>query len=339
MNKKNYKIATCALAIALAAVTLASAIGFGKATDGFRDWSAFKQEQIQQGENVAGDGGLLIEGEEQASQGMKLVMRKISRAQYDEYGIDGQSVESAYTITVTHNSDALNPKFTWTTSGTTLKLAPSADTKSCVVTCSGAFGTQQTITCTAQDNPSATASCTVDYIKRPTDASLKLTNSPDTTAINFTGQGNTATFTLAKYSASRYDASTSSGYDKLVVSSFTPVFGTGTITETYTLRMVRFQYDVDEGIEESVTALNSSVATERLIQNATDYDLSTAENAYQVYKQYNSATNPFLTDVILTFVGDRTGEEFTFNYTLNVDVSKFYVTVGNVDLDKDSIVF
>ena len=116
-------------------------------------------------ENSLGDNGGAVIGESQGS-GIKLMSTKIAAADYEEYGVSAQA-ETAYTVTVTpYPSDAMDT-YTWECDNTEqIQLSPSGDTKSCTVSCTGAFGTQATVTVTSKVTPDVTATLVLEYVKR-----------------------------------------------------------------------------------------------------------------------------------------------------------------------------
>lgn len=137
---------------------------------------------------VAQAGGML-ETEKQQN-GIKLARAIIPVAEYAQYGISPTSAELAMTLTATITpEDAANKAVDWTVefanaqsewaSGKTATNYVTATTQTdgalqAVVTCKGAFGEQILVKVTSRDDPSKSASCTFDYVKRITGADVSL---------------------------------------------------------------------------------------------------------------------------------------------------------------------
>ena len=107
--------------------------------------------------------------------------------------------------------------YTWTCDNTQqIQLSPSSDTKSCTVSCTGAFGTQATITIASAVNPDIAATVTVDYVKRVESVSISVADNK----IKFGGE---------------------SEYANAI--TVTPNYGTGTITPKFTVTGRELKYD------------------------------------------------------------------------------------------------
>ena len=164
-------------------------------------------------------GAVITDGEEI---NMLLAIRRLLNSQYDEYGISPQA-ESAYTLTATVDSDDddlsrlewelqfVNPSSAWATDKTVtdyITINVAEDTHSATVSCMQPFGEQIKVVVKASYNLSASASCTIDYLKRAT-------------AINYSFSGSKGYVFITTQS------------DNLNNIVFTPVFGgIGTIEPT-----------------------------------------------------------------------------------------------------------
>ncbi len=137
---------------------------------------------------IAQAGGILETGKEQ--NGIKLARMIIPVAEYGQYGLSPASVELAMTLTATITpEDATNKAVDWTVefvdaqsewaSGKTATNYVTATAQTdgalqAVVTCRAAFGEQIAVKVASRADPSKTASCTFDYVKRITGADVSL---------------------------------------------------------------------------------------------------------------------------------------------------------------------
>ena len=204
------KIYAAITSILVAASAVVMGVGFGTGR-----WQiAPKDEPVQEqpGEDEAG-GAIVGEGEEN---GISLTSALIDPADYADYGVNALA-ETAYTVTVTPEPADAVDTYTWTCDNTQqIQLSPSSDTKSCTVSCTGAFGTQATITIASAVNPDITATVTVDYVKRVESVTISVADDK----IKFGGDSEYAnTITI------------------------TPNYGTGTITPEFTVTGRELKYD------------------------------------------------------------------------------------------------
>lgn len=146
----------------------------------------FKKSDGNQTEEPAGSeeqttGGLVMP-EETKGNGIALMSAAIAEEDYEENGISAQA-ESAYTVTATiENEEWTDGKVNWSlawgnTSSwassnsvtTYISITPSADTKSCTVTClRGEFNVYAVVTAALHSDPSKKATVRIDYLCRPT---------------------------------------------------------------------------------------------------------------------------------------------------------------------------
>lgn len=177
---KSNKFWTGFLVVLLALVLAGTAALIGVLSDGFKDWSKFKdEEQTEQTDETAENGGALIG--ESVGNGVKVLSTKIATADYSAYGISPMA-ETAYQLTATITpSDATvktvdwtiafkNPSSSWATGKTVtdyVTVTPTSDgSLTANVECLQAFGEQIKVTVTSRQNTEATASCTVDYAQK-----------------------------------------------------------------------------------------------------------------------------------------------------------------------------
>lgn len=157
------KIVAGALALAVAAGSVCLLGYISRDTNGnwFGSWT---NNGLTDG-NGNGGGPVISDGE---SSGMVLAATAIPLSAYEEYGVSAQA-ESASIITATITPEATtNKNVTWScndTSGKVTVTAVESNPLQAVVTVSGAFNKQVTITCTLEANTAIKSSLTVDYVK------------------------------------------------------------------------------------------------------------------------------------------------------------------------------
>ena len=190
------------LATLLSLLTLFTCIINGAAC---KDSEVNKNNASVKLEHTAFGGGMQI-GESNDG-GIRLTSAALLSSEYDEYGISPLA-ESAYTLTATvMPSGAANHgvdwEIAWSDATSTWAIGKTVtdyitvtfnvlDGKIATVSCMQPFGTQVIITAVSQDNPNATASCTVDYAQKVTGVNLYFGNVP----INLGGE------TYVKYEVS-----------------------------------------------------------------------------------------------------------------------------------------
>ena len=158
---------------------------FGTGKQKPSEW--FKKSETEQTtpETPDENGGAVIN--ESASNGVRLMSKKIARAAYAENGISPQ-VESAYTLTATVTpATADNKLIDWSVSWVNadsdfaagknvtdyVTVTPqSGDSATATVQCKQAFGEQISVKATSRFNSDAYAICAVDYVKRVSSASF-----------------------------------------------------------------------------------------------------------------------------------------------------------------------
>jgi len=139
-----------------------------------------------------GDGSIIVsDGGETVTEiegsGVTLTSKKIARSAYAASGIS-ETADNAYTLTASITPENatdktvdwavafVNPSSTWA-SGKTITdyatITPASDgALTATLVCLQAFGEQIKVTVTSRSNVSATASCTLDYVKRINDIDL-----------------------------------------------------------------------------------------------------------------------------------------------------------------------
>lgn len=153
-----------------------------------------KDKMEQAGTNLkqtmTGGGMQIGEGEES---GIQLLSTTLLSNEFEDYGVS-PLVETAYTITATVTPADItnqgidwsiawvNPNSTWAIGKEVADYVTVEPTtsgaKTATVSCLQPFATQIIITATSQDNPNATATCTVDYAQKVTAVDLYFGNVP-----------------------------------------------------------------------------------------------------------------------------------------------------------------
>lgn len=168
------------IAFVLVFVMLAGVIMqiFGKGKVKPSEW--FKKSETENSATIPDEnGGAVIN--ESASNGVRLMSKKIARAAYAENGISPQA-ENAYTLTATVTPSAAdnkavewsvewkNPSSPWATGKTVtdyVTVTPASDgALTATVACNAAFGEPINITVAARSNRAAKAVCQVDYVRK-----------------------------------------------------------------------------------------------------------------------------------------------------------------------------
>ena len=194
MEKKTIKkvVAGC-----LALVCMATAGIAAVATNGFGYKTTDKN--VEAGVNADMDGTYEAEG----YKGIRLMNTVIAAADYEEYGISPLA-ETAQLLTATVNPGYAtnknvewsvawkNPSSTWAKSKSVtdyVTVVPtSAGAATATVSCLKAFSEQVIVTVASESDPEVTATATVDYAKRLTDAYMNFGGSNEVT-VSYGGWG------------------------------------------------------------------------------------------------------------------------------------------------------
>lgn len=247
-NGFGLKLFAAITSLLLAASVITTGVCFGTGR-----WQVAPDEPVQEQPDEEAGGAVIGEGEES---GISLTSALIDPADYADYGVNALA-ETAYTVTITPEPADAVDTYTWTCDNTQqIQLSPSSDTKSCTVSCTGAFGTQATITIASAVNPDITATVTVDYVKRVESVTISVADDK----IKFGGDSEYAnTITI------------------------TPNYGTGTITPEFTVTGRELKYDF--------TIMNTSVSFTNLA-NVTGYREISSYN-YEFDSDTLSLSTPF----------------------------------------------
>lgn len=325
------KIGISALAILLAGLVTGGAIGIANYMKS--DTTASEYETVESetsAQNLSVNTG--------KSNGLKLTATTLTSSDTTPTYTTGD-----YTLTVTYNSNATSPSFTWTSSDTaSITLTPSSDTYSCTVKCNSAFSNQITITCTADDNADAYATCTVDYYKRVSSVTANFITYDGT----YFSLNSTSTATWRPNIA---DATDTSGHYTYMCDLDTS-YGTGTMTETYTLSSVKVTNSATSSYESFVvgsvdygntTCLARSNTTAALIYLATGYTYYYGDDAYNTYNYlyWNYTLGETALTFTITFTGDTTGITYSYDCNLMINPADIYTTVSSASLNNTSIAY
>ena len=163
----------------------------------FDQIEADKEYTTDLGEGVMDEGGAEIS--ETVENGVQLMSAKIEPKDFAANGISPMA-ETAYQLTATITpSDAYNKAVDWSVewvnsssswaSGKTVTdyvtVTPTSDgALTANVENIQAFGEQIKVVCTSRDNPEASAECLVDYAKRITGVTVKLSSGENNISVN-----------------------------------------------------------------------------------------------------------------------------------------------------------
>ena len=187
------KILSGILAVLLVLVIAAGVVGVGYMSDWFTDWTKFEQEQPadeeQGGEEelppVVDENGETMESGTVYAMPARMLYTSAATTAADGTTVSSSPITLEATITPDTATDKsvkwsvafVNPSSEWATGKTvTDYVSISSSGLTCTVTCHQAFGEQIKITVTSNDNPEATDSCVVDYLKRIEDVTFALSD-------------------------------------------------------------------------------------------------------------------------------------------------------------------
>ena len=249
------KIFSGILAVLLVLVIAAGVVGIGYVSDWFTDWTKFEQEQPadeeQGGEEelppVVDENGEAMESGTVYAMPSRMLYTSAATTAADGTTVSSSPITLEATITPDTATDKsvkwsvafVNPSSEWATDKTVtdyVSVSPSGLT--CTVTCHQAFGEQIKITVTSNDNPEATDSCVVDYLKRIEDVTFTLS---DGTSVKYMGDldspndgGNTS-----EYWATEVDW-TFDGNGETLTYDIEVIEGVGTVSGDYSVSNVSF---------------------------------------------------------------------------------------------------
>lgn len=282
--------------------------------------------------------------------GVRLMSARIASEDYDVNGVSAQA-ESAYTLTASNDSgDSSLERYVWSFTfedGTSswangkkasdyITVTPSSTSKTATVSCKQEFGETIIITVASEVNRSATATCTVEYVKKITD-------------ISFTVNDDTI-FVLGSQNTFRLN----------------PVYGVGTQTGDLSIESV--SVTVSEQIEKDVYLAAHEMTGQYWMQTATfspdssitPFDLmwtsrgdfphiNDGKLAYNaVLKDANSSlavSSVFYLDISLSYnyayKGDtvQSGDTATAQHPYSAGTLTEYTVVASVSVDKTDIAF
>ena len=341
------------IAVLLLAVAVTAAI-----TQGFKNWNPYGWLDKKDAEETPAEekfGGMLIG--DSTGDGIAVTSIPIARANYAANDISPLA-ESAYTLTATVTpADATNKAVDWAVSfvnaesewatGKTVTdyvtVTPTADgALTANVECLEAFGEQVTVTVTSRDNAEATASCTVDYAKRMTDAQLA-----------FAGSDVTPFVLDSEHEANVLHSSfTSSSIVYTVTPSYT--YSVGTVDDEMEIDVVmRFSPDfaqtyMSAGGSNAIQGI-TSVFARPLLSGTLPTGVPFWSAVFQSYFTQPAFRNEFVTvlslistatpvfTVYVTAEGEYSSASFEYNLFLSPE--DFVMMAASVTLDETGLVF
>lgn len=281
--------------------------------------------------------------------GIKLRSAAIATADFAANDISPLA-ETAYTLTATvEPSTASNKNVTWSVAwknasstwakgksvSSYIKLS-STSGASITVSCLGAFGEQAIVTCTSQDNPEVSATCTVDYRERVSSAELVIRANNNDYTINETpaiplADSATASMNVVKTVGtieSEFETTVSVSftdeYVELLESTYGDSWGTG-FSGKYTL---------------SMGAQSLSGLFEDLIVPEIHGAYFDSEYVMMLYAEIIDWTNSQSVAVLsFTITVKNTSTSETSTYVYDCPLADIVVPVGDVTLNEDGIIF
>lgn len=251
------KIFSGILAVLLVLVIAAGVVGVGYMSDWFTDWTKFEQEQPadeeQGGEEelppVVDENGEAMESGTVYAMPSRMLYTSAATTAADGTTVSSSPITLEATITPDTATDKsvkwsvafVNPSSEWATGKTvTDYVSISSSGLTCTVTCHQAFGEQIKITVTSNDNPEATDSCVVDYLKRVEDVTFALsdgTSVKNRNALRSPNEDGSAD--NADYWATEVDW-TFDGNGETLTYDIEVVEGVGTVSGNYSVSNVSF---------------------------------------------------------------------------------------------------
>lgn len=373
-NKAKAKTSKAAIFAVIMSLICVVAVVFMALTKCFTDFRVFKRTQSGVTANAdtlyAPDAGLLIN--QSTSDGIMLYSEVTPLADFETYSLD-PNVEAVKTITaritpadttlqkVDYSAEWKNATSAWATGKSAtdyITLAQSSDgSLDCAVSLKDAIGEQIIITCTARPLeegdwvPSAT--CTVDYYKRVTSASLRFWGwSTDRSDVQYSvevGNGSTLTFNDFYYEDS--DDNNSYGNEMDVIQTM----GVGTIEDYPTNLSVTIS--ISDSIAQSVknaagvsqlksfSPIHTNGGTDGLylrteltnMFGGTSNLNSHRSEIYSAFKSAYDSGTPAL-KVEISYTASPSG--FSYNFTYNVHLNPLLLGVKSQGVElPPSIIF
>lgn len=299
------------------------------------------------GEGATNEGGAEIS--ETVENGVQLMSAKIEPEKYAANGISPMA-ETAYTLTATITpSDAYNKAVDWSVafvnpssawaSGKSVTnyvtVTPTSDgALTANVECKAAFGEQIKVVCTSRDNPDASAECIVDYAKRVTGVTVKLSSGLNNISVNSTSKEVTVPTT----------------FSTLHYSGITSTTGVGTVSDsfTYSVKIKGSSTVANKIITESGGAI---VSAKEIDFTSSDVTLSSDYIFNHLYTIVSGAGNlSVAADVIaresinspfayitVNAVGEYSS--YSCEFALNAAAGVLTVSVSSVAVNEDMLTF
>lgn len=388
------KILSGILAVLLVLVIAAGVVGVGYMSDWFTDWTKFEQEQPAD-EEQGGEEELppVVDenGEEMASGVTYAMPARMMYTSAATTAADGTTVSSSpitleATITpdtatdksVTWSVAFVNPSSEWATDKTvTDYVSVSSSGLTCTVTCHQAFGEQIKITVTSNDNPEATDSCVVDYLKRIEDVTFALSDGTSVKRDKYLSESDYSTDWATEVDW------TFDGNGETLTYDIEVIEGVGTVSGDYSVSNITFNLngdawvsnvaafpswwwemgparfengesyklsedyplDVTDGITFGVDTFENFFGNEALehMDELGFYFLVDPDSVYaglQVFK--NKAYGAFVFDVTLQSSVITSGNytSLSYSFPVNINPDTFYVPVNDIGLnDSGTIIF
>lgn len=326
--------------------------------------------------------------------GAKFSVRALKAAEYEEYGISTQSVSGAYTakVTLANHSEATDKSITLTASFNDSNYASqnniaefiefsSATVQSgenFTITCKKAFGSQITITATANGvkDGETKPHCSIkaDYIKRLKQIDLSIGVSSD-----LTNQFDYVSYTLSTIDSEPIKNNITTNMDTYVYEETNipapnnglslntyddPAYSTiGSTDEWYTDFQMYYSYQANDNVYTGGTAIpetpGANGALEDMITDS--FDWSIYSYCGDVVTFWNNVMEDFLREaeegrtysellsmynsqtpigtLFISFTGTRTGINYVFRTNVVLDPRYIYVSAQSPSFDTGNIIF
>lgn len=376
-NSRGGKVLTGILAILLILAILGGVIGIGYAFGWFNTEPEEQEEQLPDGDDTEDEENTVIT--ESANNGVSLLSAKIATEDYEQYGISPLA-SSAYTLTATTAEEGFditkyelewsisfkNSSSSWASGKTVTDYCTITPTKEggnvATLTNLKAFGEQIVVTVSWTGNSSVSASCTIDYIARLSNAGVRVYFTDNYEGTTFTlingssWNGGTSSIKLGYGDNSFSGLSTGSnaGFvddaDDYTISLQNIEYGDGTITETYTL--TDWYIEIKDSVSYT-TNLYGNQCTSFTTTTTNGYKIfyvksifedilgSTwvANNPSTLYSKLQSyyESGQSILDFVFTVKGNTTGQTWSSNISIMVDFSS--LALKSISLDNTSVTF
>lgn len=314
------------------------------------------------------DGGLIVT--ESEAHGVKMETRKISLAEYEEYGVAPQA-DSAYTVTATVKDmdetawdylQAVEYSLAWESENSEVLsdyVTLQQSEMQATVTCLKPFSVKIHLKCKSTLNPSISATVTLDYLKRLDGINAKIDGSSSTlrngSVVNIEMPSfdsvpdsvENATINLPYFAVNRFDFSESGNFGtgtlegELIFTSYYMFFTDAFRSQsaTYLKSFIKYEVSLVSGgmseVPNNKVTPNIFMFFETTIHgSAPNVFLTNKTIRYEVYNALKAIPNQMNLTVNYTYNGVSGSATYTINFT-NIRMP----AVESITFDKTNIIF